>query len=139
MVRNFLTSLLVRTKARALLEKGLEVDPLHAPLYHTLAEVEARVFNLEGLAILNKRAAEVFNNNALVPPPAYSQAWSKKIRMGRSKKLPDAVTSLMEKVGFDDVQSMTDVDPTSVLDNMMMFEDGIIGEMLSSNIENDKN
>merc|ERR1711937_407426 len=54
--------------ARQLLEKGIEITPLHAPLYHSLAELEARVFNIEGLAKLNKRTAEIFSSDAMSPP-----------------------------------------------------------------------
>lgn len=74
----------------------------------------------------------------MVPPPDSSQAWSKKIRMGRWSKLPDGVTALMEKVGLEEVNmdrssSFRDVDPSSMLDSMAIFEDGTIGEMLDAN------
>ena len=67
-------------EARDLLEKGLEVDTFNAPLYHSLAELEARVFNLEGLAKLNKRVAEIFNNTALIPSSASAGAWEMKLK-----------------------------------------------------------
>eukprot|EP00588_Corethron_pennatum_P022280 CAMPEP_0194320808 /NCGR_PEP_ID=MMETSP0171-20130528/17087_1 /TAXON_ID=218684 /ORGANISM="Corethron pennatum, Strain L29A3" /LENGTH=947 /DNA_ID=CAMNT_0039078473 /DNA_START=67 /DNA_END=2910 /DNA_ORIENTATION=+ len=86
------------SEARLLLETGLEIDPLHAPLYHSLAEVEAMVFNLEGLSILNKRASAVFNSNALVPPIDSSNAWGNKIKMRKimsgNKNLPSKVAAL---------------------------------------------
>jgi len=55
-------------QARETFERGLEVDPTHAPLYHSLAELEARVCNVQGLADLHRRASNIFNPNALEPP-----------------------------------------------------------------------
>ena len=75
---------IVHMQARTLLEKGLEVDPMHAPLYHSLAELEARVFNLEGMAQLHKRAAEIFNTNALEPPPASMKLLRNKLQRDHS-------------------------------------------------------
>lgn len=123
--------------ARKLLEKGLEVDPLHAPLYHSLAELEARVFNIDGLAKLNKRAAEVFNNNALVSSPASMQALGKKIKMGRSKNLPDGVAALAQKSGhyLDMDDALTNMDPMSIIDNMKEFQDHDVGSIF--NVEED--
>lgn len=75
---------LVRTgkinDARDVLEKGLEINPTYAPLYHSLAELEARVFNLEGLAKLNKRAAKIFSNNAMEPSASSSQVFGDRMR-----------------------------------------------------------
>lgn len=66
--------------AREVLEKGLEVNPTHALLYHSLAELEARVFNLEGLAKLNKRAANIFSRNAMEPSAFSSQVFGDRMR-----------------------------------------------------------
>ena len=85
-------------QAREVFEKGMEVNPLHAPLYHSLAELEARVFNVEGLAALNERASKLFNNNALEPPKSSSKAWGAKIRAKRSRKLPEGVAALAQKI-----------------------------------------
>ena len=103
---------------------------------------------MEGLANLNKRAATVFNNNALVmngPQPSAAAAWRNKMSGKLSyKDLPESVTTLMEKVGLDldeketPSSSFMDVDPTMILENMMMLEDSEIGEMLStSNFDQD--
>jgi len=46
--------------ARSLLEKSIDADPFHAPSYHALAELEAKVFNLEGLSKLNKKKHRKF-------------------------------------------------------------------------------
>jgi hypothetical protein len=95
---------------------------MHGPLYHSLAELEARVFNIEGLANLNKRAAEIFQTDATVPPPSSMamQAWGKKIK-GRNAKIPDGIAALAEKVGFDENDSMLgmldDVDPGMLVDS----------------------
>jgi hypothetical protein len=97
---------------------------MHAPLYHSLAELEARVFNIEGLANLNKRAAELFQTDATAapPPPAMTmQAWGKKIR-GRNAKIPDGIAALAEKVGFDESDSMLtmleDLNPGMLVDSL---------------------
>ena len=55
-------------RARDLFEEGLRLDPLSAGIYHSYAELEASVFNLQGLSALNRRAEEVFSNNAEMPP-----------------------------------------------------------------------
>lgn len=95
-------------EGRQLLETGLKIDPLHAPLYHSLAELEASVFNLEGLAVLNRRAAAVFNNNALEPPPESSAAWGNKIKMKKimsersHRKLPKKVAAVARELDIDE-------------------------------------
>ena len=53
-------------EARQVLEQGITIDPMYAPLYHSLAELEARVGNVEELARLNKRTASIFSTNALL-------------------------------------------------------------------------
>jgi tetratricopeptide (TPR) repeat protein len=61
-------------EAQEILEKGLEVNPLHAPLYHSLAELEARIFNVAGLSKLNKCAKTIVTTNALKLSPSSTQA-----------------------------------------------------------------
>lgn len=126
-------------QAREVYEKGIEVNPLHAPLYHSLAELEARVFNLEGLAILNKRAAKVFNNNALVPPPSSSEAWGTKIRSQRSRNLPfnPNVAALAQKIVDEDNSLWMGSDgyklnPMTTLDKLSAraMEDDLISDLL---------
>lgn len=96
---------------------------MHAPLYHSLAELEARVFNIEGLANLNKRAAKLFQTDATAPPPSAMamQALGKKIK-GRNAKIPDGIAALAEKIGFDENDSMLalldDVDPELLVDSL---------------------
>ena len=94
------------------------------------------MFNIEGLAKLNKRAAKVFNANALVPPPATAEAtWGKKIRMSRSNAhLPLGVAALAEEVGLDldhaDLeQSLTGMDPNSIIESMSRIDHWSLGEM----------
>ncbi|GMI01372.1 hypothetical protein TrLO_g1142 [Triparma laevis f. longispina] len=48
-------------RARASFERALELDPNCAQLYHSYAQLEAILFNLEGLNRLNKRAEEIFS------------------------------------------------------------------------------
>lgn len=129
-------------EARNLLEKGLEVDPLNAPLYHSLAELEARVFNLEGLAKLNKRVSEIFNSNALIPSKESTRAWEKKLRRGNSNFFSGK--SLIGVIGFDPASddasgfpsfelhaSLAATVPESVIASMSRFEDEVVGEIFS--------
>lgn len=95
------------------------MNPLHAPLYHSLAELEARLFNVEGLAKLNKRAAELFNNNAMTPSPASTKAWGRKIQNSKSRKVPEGVAALEQKIGDSvDETFMAVSDPSSTLESM---------------------
>lgn len=98
---------------------------MHAPLYHTLAELEARVFNIEGLAKLNKRAAEIFKSDANAPRSDEAmKAWGQKIKQGRS--LPDGIAALAEKIGVESDEpttiagvSMDDLDLDSLVNNVL--------------------
>ena len=129
-------------QAREILERGIEVNPLHAPTYHSLAELEARVFNVEGLAKLNRKAAEVFNSNALEPSPTSSQAWGTKIRARRSNDVPKGVAALAEKIVEEDGSEDSslpldaDLDPFAALENMgnSLMEDELVGDILQTNI-----
>lgn len=66
--------------AREAYEKGIETNPMYAALYHSLAELEARICNLEALARLNKRTNELFNNNAMEPSPRSYEALETKLK-----------------------------------------------------------
>jgi tetratricopeptide (TPR) repeat protein len=113
--------------AREVLEKGLEVNPLHAPLYHSLAELEARVFNLKGLAVLNEKAAKLFNRDALASSSSSSTALGRRIQMGRSRGISREVSALSEVVG-DSVDN--DSEDTGGLDDVLgQFEDAAINEI----------
>jgi len=109
---------------------------MHGPLYHSLAELEARVFNIEGLANLNKRAAKLFQTDATTPPPSAMamQAWGRKIKQGRNAKIPDGIAAIAEKIGFDENDSMLemldDVDPDILIDSFGLGHeaDGLILE-----------
>lgn len=121
---------LAHSQARQIYEKGLEVNPLHAPLYHSLAELEARLFNLEGLAKLNKRAADIFNNNAMTPSPSSTKAWGKKIKNSKSRKVPEGVAALEQKIGDAvDATFMAVPDPTSTLESMGQVEDELVQDL----------
>jgi len=111
-------------QARELLEQGIEINPLSAPLYHSLAELEARIFNLEGLAKLNKRTAEIFPSDAMAPPTNRMEELGKKMKQGRSSKLPDGVAALAEKIGVDSESNVvTGVDPETLVNSMCGFGD----------------
>jgi len=66
--------------ARDVYEKGIEANQMYAPLYHSLAELEARICNLGALAKLNERTNELFNNNAMEPSPGSNQALERKLK-----------------------------------------------------------
>jgi tetratricopeptide (TPR) repeat protein len=124
--------------ARQVFEKGMEFNPLHAPLYHSLAELEARVFNLEGLSKLNKRAAELFNNNVMDPPKLSSQAYATKIRAKRAHGLATDIKALAEKIVDDDEERMflgtvDSINPSKTLESLCgsLLEDEFVGGLLS--------
>ena len=102
--------------AREVFEKGIELNPMYAPLYHSLAELEARICNLDALARLNKRTAELFHNNALdsTPLPLLDEAFGSRIKSSQprnksknvgsdsSEYYPSSrVTALSQKIGSD--------------------------------------
>ena len=64
--------------AREIYEKGIEANEMYAPLYHSLAELEARICNLDALAKLNERTNNLFNNNAMEPSPGSQQVLERK-------------------------------------------------------------
>eukprot|EP00980_Cylindrotheca_fusiformis_P015825 scaffold4634_cov122-Cylindrotheca_fusiformis.AAC.6 len=120
--------------AREVYERGIELNPLYAPLYHSLAELEARVFNVEGLSRLNRRASKVFNSNALEPAPSSSKAFGTTIRAKRKKTLPRGITALAEKIVNEDgttgqfgIEPTDRKDPFSALDSMT---DNLIDDLL---------
>jgi hypothetical protein len=129
-----LTLHFLNCQAREIFEKGIDVDPQYAPLYHALAELEARVFNIDGLSKLNKRAAAFFNNNALQPPPLSSETWGAKIKAGRSRDVPKGVTALAERIVEEDGNDrvLEDTDPSSFIDRMSssLMEEGLVGQLL---------
>lgn len=123
--------------AREVFEKGMELNPRHAPLYHSLAELEARVCNLEGLSRLNKRAAEFFNNNALNPAIASSQAYATKIRAKRAPGLTSGIKALAEKIVEEDEEGallgkFNSIDPCKTLESLTgsLLEDEFVGALL---------
>ena len=100
--------------------------------------MEARVFNVEGLAKLNKKAAEIFSNNAMQQPnPSTTQAWGNNIRARKSNKIPKGVAALAQKIVDDDDEARRqseedNVDPFAVLERMSasLIEDDLVGDFL---------
>lgn len=136
-------------EAREIYEQGMKVDPRHAPLYHSLAELEARVFNVEGLSILHKRASAIFNTNALEPPPNSSELLSAKIQANRSRTIPKGVAALAQRIVEEDGRSssnsngngngsddhsldLEDLNPSAFLD------EEFVGELLTIDDNRDK-
>lgn len=116
------------------------MNPLHALLYHSLAELEARVFNLDGLSRLKKRTSDLFNANALEPAPSSSQAFGSKIRSKRSRHLPSGIAALAEKIVDDvgdgslfELGDIEKLDPISTLESMTgsFMEDDYVDDLLS--------
>lgn len=117
----------------------MDVNPMYAPLYHSLAELEARIYNLDGLAKLNKKAREYFNSDATVPAPSSSEAFSRRIRAKQTRDLPQGVAALAEKIvddeidgsfmGFDDIN---DLDPIVTLESMTgnVMEDEFVQNLI---------
>jgi len=132
-----LGDLLVRkgkvVEAREIFEQGMKVDPRHAPLYHSLAELEARLFNVEGLARLHKQAALIFSANVLEPPASSSEVWGTRILAKRSRRVPEGVTALAQKIVEDDCADLTvssDDAGNLLLDQARLLEDDFIGGLL---------
>lgn len=126
--------------AREVFEQGMDFNPLHAPLYHSLAELEARVCNVEGLSKLNQRAASLFNGNVLDPPKMSTHAFATKIRAKRSGSLPKGIAALADKIvdSEDDgfllqVESLDKIDPSSALESLTatFLEDEFVGGLMS--------
>ena len=121
------------SEAREIYERGMDMDPQHAPLYHSLAELEAQVFNVEGLAKLNKRAAKIFTPDATQRVASGDDLWSNKIRAGRMQKLPPKVAALAQRIVKEDNDyTVEDQDPDKFLENMSssLIEGGLIGDLL---------
>ena len=125
-------------QAREIFEKGIEINPLHAPTYHSLAELEARVFNVEGLAKLNRRAMAVFSTNAMQPTPS-TQAWGTRLfNAQHSSEIPKRVAILAQKIVEDEAGSPSpsdDLDPFAALERMSatLVEDELVGDLLQTN------
>lgn len=124
------------------------MNPLYAPLYHSLAELEARVFNIDGLAKLNKRLASIFPSDANASSSASqqtsAQAWGNRIKLQHSSSstssgriLPDGITALAQKIGVDSDSPtivggsgsslVDDLDPETLLNTICGF-DGTTGD-----------
>lgn len=127
--------------ARQVLEEGLEVDPLCAPLYHSLAELEAKVFNLDGLAKLNKRAAAVFNTNALAAriPPQHLVKTSSDRNVDKSRDMEKRVAILADKVGYGlEIEIEEDIVSTT-FDKMRRVEDEAVRALFGDDLVLDFN
>lgn len=135
--------------AREVYERGIDISPMYAPLYHSLAELEARICNLEALSRLNKRTNELFNNNVMEPAPGYDQALETKLRnrpvssffVDRSKQRMQGQKSssergvLSKKIGSDNDAHRIDLIGVNPASNMSTIEDlngeGIVGDIMS--------
>ncbi|KAL7558465.1 hypothetical protein ACA910_011642 [Epithemia clementina (nom. ined.)] len=121
-------------EAREIYERGMDIDPQYATLYHSLAQLEAQVFNLEGLSKLNKKAAihfqtDKFGGSGMGATAINSQKSEKdrtnrrsndsdkerrtsadgvlgqKLKMGRSRtRVPPEVTALAQRIVEEEVE-----------------------------------
>jgi tetratricopeptide (TPR) repeat protein len=117
--------------ARQIMEEGLEIDPTHAPLYHSLAELEARVFNVEGLAKLNKRAAAIFNKNALESVPSSSRIFGDKIR--REKSSPSVPYRVQRALG-EKIGDVTEAKSSASFDSIIQWEHEIFDDYFADDL-----
>jgi tetratricopeptide (TPR) repeat protein len=147
--------------AREVYEKGIELNPLYAPLYHSLAELEARIGNFEGLSKLNKRTNEIFKyDNALesVPRSQSYQALETKINATHNRPIsqffvgqreeeqlqqkatptttPRVVSALADKIvtnnDDDDDETTTDDKKANAKPTLEDLNvDGLVGDMMS--------
>jgi tetratricopeptide (TPR) repeat protein len=145
--------------AREVYEKGIETNPMYAPLYHSLAELEARICNLEALSRLNKLTNELFNNNAMEPSPRSYQALGtttknsspnrpvssffvdrnkQQTRWNKGETLTQKSLGgpLSEKIGIDGDDDDVESSPSAINGSrhktkMSAIEEGIVGEIMS--------
>ena len=118
-------------EARQVFEKGIEIDPLHAPLYHSLAELEARVFNVDGLAKLNKRTAAIFKTDATSHSRG-EEVWSQRIKNSFNMRVvPKDVVALAHRIvdEEDDIDFKTEPSELVQLINTNMLEGGYIDQL----------
>ena len=99
--------------------------------------MEARVFNLEGLAKLNEKATALFNSNAMQPNPTTTQAWGAQIRARRDNEIPRGVAALAEKIVEDQEEEDAArgvVDPLEALESMDagFMEDELVVNLLDT-------
>ncbi|VEU37611.1 unnamed protein product [Pseudo-nitzschia multistriata] len=143
--------------ARSVYEEGIEANPLYAPLYHSLAELEARICNLEALARLNKRANELFNNNAMEPAPRSDEALEARLKnrpvssffvdrrkqssTSTAQRTPPASSGsrggvLSVKIGAGDEDETVDIRDKNPSSNLSTIEDlngeGLVGDIIST-------
>ena len=111
-------------EARSLLQKCInDVDPFYAPSYHSLAELEARICNIEGLSNLNKRASIIFSqNNTYSSDSDTEEAIYKKVSLKKDDQ---------QQLPFMDDDDWS-VDPNIVIENMSIFEDKTIGDIFNT-------
>lgn len=122
-------------EAREVYESGIEVDQMYAPLYHSLAQLEAQIFNVEGLAKLNKRAARVFTADATSVSTRVDrdEAFGARIRAGRGNQLPERVAALADRIGDTDSSlKFDDADPDAFIDEMTSgIVNGVVGSLVT--------
>ena len=130
--------------AREVYEKGIEANQMHAPLYHSLAELEARICNLGALARLNERTNELFNNNAMEPSTGSYKALERKLKnasehrpvssffVDRNKHQMSSAP-LFQKLGIDEDDENAQLGPSAMNSNSIeeLNCEGIVDDIMS--------
>ena len=84
------------------------------------------VFNIEGLANLNRRAAEIFHTNALEPPSQCMQILGDRLKKNAQskRKLPISVLALARTVPLEfDLEEEININPDSIIESISHFDD----------------
>jgi crooked neck len=122
-------------EARQVLEEGISIDPFYAPLYHSLAELEARVGNVEELARLNKRTASIFNTNALLQATSKSNdtyhravmnSQSVFLQNNPSSDVLQNVAALSKRIGPEEEKKVGNISPNRLPNESSIFLDNLM-------------
>ena len=113
--------------AREIYEKGIDADEMYAPLYHSLAELEARICNLDALAKLNERTNKLFNSNAMEPSPGSQQVLERKRKNSNKERPVSSFFVDRKKHNTKDEQSA----PKSLSNIEELNGEGIVGDIMS--------
>ena len=116
------------------------------------------MFNVQGLAALNKRAAKIFHTNALESPPLSMNLLGSKLRKSAlsKKKIPNNITALVKKTNYisttaDSIEeedkdykdrnlnvetTLMGLDPDMIIKNMNQLEDDVVADLFLENVDN---
>jgi len=107
-------------RARELFSEGLSLNDADPKIFHSWAQMEAMLFNLDGLNELNKRAVKIFSADAL--KPRVTDLSSQKQRRKNVKKLPPRLVKIRKRYGGD---IDLDLDGDSSISELLELEDDL--------------